>query len=62
MQELTQQQLFVCSGVAIAILMQGYNFYFFYVRITDDVMSDCVGGDYIIEKMPKNSEIGGANS
>ena len=26
--------------------------------MTDDVMSDCVGGDYIIEKMPKNDEIG----
>jgi len=26
--------------------------------MTDDVMSDCVGGDYIIEKMPKNAEIG----
>ena len=23
-------------------------------------MSDCVGGDYIIEKIPKNGEIGGA--
>ena len=30
--------------------------------MTDDVMSDCVGGDYIIENMPKNGEIGGANS
>ena len=32
------------------------------VRMTDDVMSDCVGGDYVIEKMAKNEEIGVANS
>ena len=31
-------------------------------RMTDDVMSDCVGGDYIIEKIEKNDEIYGANS
>ena len=24
------------------------------VRMADDDMSDCVGGDYVIEKMPKN--------
>jgi len=29
--------------------------------MTDDVMSDCVGGDYIIEIMPKNGEICVAN-
>ena len=28
--------------------------------MTDDVMSDCVGGDYVIGKMSKNDEIGGA--
>ena len=28
------------------------------VRMADDDMSDCVGGDYVIEKMPKNDEIG----
>ena len=27
--------------------------------MTDDVMSDCVGGDYVIEKLQKNDEIGG---
>ena len=32
------------------------------VRMTDDVMSVCVGGDYVIEKMAKNEEIGVANS
>ena len=30
------------------------------VRMADDDMSDCVGGDYVIEKMPKNHEIGEA--
>ena len=29
-------------------------------RMADDDMSDCVGGDYVIEKMPKNHEIGEA--
>ena len=26
--------------------------------MTDDIMSDCVGGDYVIEKRQKNDEIG----
>ena len=30
--------------------------------MTDDVMSDCVGGDYVIEKMPKNEATCVANS
>ena len=30
--------------------------------MTDDVMSVCVGGDYVIEKKPKNDKIGVANS
>ena len=29
------------------------------VRMSDDVMSDCVGGDYIIAKNVKNHQIGG---
>ena len=33
-----------------------------YVRMTDDVISDCVGGDYIIIKIEKNEEIYGATS
>ena len=32
------------------------------VRMADDDMSDCVGGDYVIEKMPKNDAICVANS
>ena len=31
--------------------------FIFKVRMTDDVMSDCVGGDYAIEKIPKNDAI-----
>ena len=30
--------------------------------MTDDIMSDCVEGDYVIEKMPKNDEICVANT
>ena len=30
--------------------------------MTNDVISDCVVGDDMIEKMPKKGEIGGSNS
>jgi len=33
--------------------------FIFHVRLTDDGMSDCVGGDYVIDKNRKNDEIGG---
>ena len=32
------------------------------VRLSDDVMTDCVGGDYIIAKIEKNDQIGGTDS
>ena len=38
--------------------VSGRGTFIFVVQVTDDVMSDCVDGDYIIGKMPKNAEIG----